>query len=322
MGSVPLSVIVPTRDQASFIDDALTSLSRQFADPSAVEVLVVDDGSIDGSGDVAASFADRLPLLRVLRNDAPSGVASARNKGLEVSNGRLVAFLDPDDWLAPGHLDRLVREIDGLDVDFVRTDHVRHTSGVRSIHRAPQRLRGVALNPRADVGPYNVSTMVDYCFPPFGIYDGRLRDRGLLHFPAGRHTAEDRPWIWGLHLKAASYAVSRHLGAFYRRGNVASMTQVLDRRQLDFLPCFDDVFRLVAADPERDRFWPKAARQFLAIACHQIGRSGGMGEDYRHELHAGIGRVTSTLPREVRRQAIDRLDAERRGMLATTGVTA
>ena len=52
MDSPLLSVVVPNRDQAPFIDVAMQSLLRQFADPSVMEVLLVDDGSVDGSGDM------------------------------------------------------------------------------------------------------------------------------------------------------------------------------------------------------------------------------------------------------------------------------
>ncbi|EMY33768.1 glycosyl transferase family 2 [Arthrobacter crystallopoietes BAB-32] len=310
-----LSVIVPAKDQAPFIRDSMTSLARQFDDPSVMEVIVIDDGSTDGTGELAAAFTSQLPGLKILRNEAATGVASARNKGLDDATGRYVTFLDPDDWYAPGHLAKITGEIAELGVDFLRVDHIRHTNGVRTIHKAPQARRGVRLDPRDSIAPYNASTMVDYCFPPFGIFDGGLKDAGMLHFLDGRHTAEDRPWVWRLHLKAESYAVSRQLGAFYRRGVASSLTQVFDRRQLDFLPCFSEVFRLVAEDPEAERFWAKAARQFLAIACHQLGRSTEMDKAYRSELHSGIAGVLNSLPADVSAEALATLDSKRRQLL-------
>jgi glycosyltransferase involved in cell wall biosynthesis len=310
-----LSVIVPAKDQAPFIRDSMTSLTRQFDDPSVMEVVVIDDGSTDGTGELAAAFASRLPGLKILRNETANGVASARNRGLDAANGRYITFLDPDDWYAPGHLAKITAEIADLGVDFLRVDHIRHTNGVRTIHKAPQARRGVALDPRDGIAPYNLSTMVDYCFPPFGIFDGGLKDAGMLHFLDGRHTAEDRPWVWRLHLKAASYAVSNQLGAFYRRGLAGSLTQVFDRRQLDFLPCYAEVFRLVGEDPEAGRFWAKAARQFLAIASHQLDRSGEMDKHYLAELRGGIGATLRSLPADVAAEALESLDDKRRQLL-------
>jgi glycosyltransferase involved in cell wall biosynthesis len=310
-----LSVIVPARDQAAFIRDSMTSLTRQFDDPAAMEVLLVDDGSTDGTGELAAAFAGRLPGLQILRNEQAAGLAAARNRGLDAATGRYIAFLDADDWYAPGHLFRLTAEIERLGVDFLRVDHIRHTEGVRSIHRAPQARRGTVLDPRADIGPADASTMVDYPYAPFGIFDGRLRDAGLLHFLDGLRTAEDRPWIWRLHLRAESYAVADQLGAFYRRGLAGSLSQIFDRRQLDFLRSYREVFSLVAADAEPERFWPKAARQFLAIACHHLGRSGGMDPQVRRELRAGIRSAAALLPPEVARAGLAGLDPKRRKVL-------
>jgi glycosyltransferase involved in cell wall biosynthesis len=310
-----LSVIVPARDQAPFIADSMTSLTRQFQHPAELEILLVDDGSADGTGQLAAAFGPRLPGLRILTNPEPKGLATARNQGLDAAAGRYLAFLDPDDWLAPGHLPRLTAEIQRLGVDFLRVDHVRHTRGVRTIHRAPQARRGTALDPRDDIQPSHLSTMADYPFAWAGIFDRRLADAGLLHFIDGLHTAEDRPWIWRLHLQAASYAVVDQLGILYRRGVSSSLSQIFDRRQLDFLRSYEEVFRLVAADREAERFWPKAARQFYAIACHHLGRSEQMAQDVRRDLRAGIRAAVAQLPAGVARDALADLDPKRRKVM-------
>lgn len=310
-----LSVIVPAKDQAPFIRDAMTSLTRQFDDPSVMEVIVIDDGSTDGTGELAAAFAGRLPGLNILRNEAPGGLAAARNQGLDASTGRYITFLDPDDWYAPGHLSGMAGEISRLGVDFLRVDHIRHTNGVRTVHRAPQAVRGVALDPRRDIGPSDASTMVDYPYAPFGIFDSALKKAGLLHFVDGLHTAEDRPWIWRLHLKATSYAVSDQLGAFYRRGVATSLSQIFDRRQLDFLRSYAEVFRLVGEDREAERFRPKAIRQFLAIACHHLERSDAMTRTVRRELVSGVRSVVNGLPGTAVANSLEDLDVKRREKL-------
>ena len=84
----------------------------------------------------------------MLRNETPVGLASARNQGLDRAAGRYLAFLDGDDWLARGHLARMVAVISRLDVDFVRTDHVQTTDGRRSVIRAPEARRDRVLDPR------------------------------------------------------------------------------------------------------------------------------------------------------------------------------
>jgi len=103
----PLTVIIPVRDARAYLGDALRSAGEQgFAD---LELLVVDDGSTDGSADIVAAQA---PGARVLRHDAPRGPAAARNTALREARGELIAFLDADDVWVPGALLRLSRCLD------------------------------------------------------------------------------------------------------------------------------------------------------------------------------------------------------------------
>lgn len=280
MGKPLLSVIVPARDQAPFIHTSMRSLARQFDDPADLEVIVVDDGSIDGTGDLVRGYSDYFPRLKILRNDEPVGLASARNNGLAETDGRFIAFLDPDDWLAPKYLPSIVAEIEDLGVDFIRADHVQHdaASGNRSVHRAPEGRRGVSLNPRSRISDLEHSTMIDYVFSWAGVFSEHMKTQGLLEFPDGLRTAEDRPWAWRIHLTAQSYAVSRKIGLFYRRGVVTSLTQIVDERQLDFIRSFSLVFEVLQELEAEEEFWDKALVQFLAISYHHLVRLKGVSE--------------------------------------------
>lgn len=288
-----LSVIVPAKDQQAHLADCLTSLIDQLPQ-SELEVIVIDDGSGDATGAIARSFADRLPRLLVLRNETPVGLASARNQGLACASGRYLAYLDGDDWLARGHLARMVTAISTLGVDFVRTDHVQSTNGQRVIVRAPESRRNRPLDPRTSILPTTTSTMVDYCYAWAGVFDRQLGD--LLRFPDGLFTAEDRSWAWRLHLQARSYAVVGSPGVLYRRGVPSSLTQIYDRRQLDFLSAFEGVFAEVRADHEVDRWWPKAARMFLGVLAHHLGRLQRMSPRDRRDLVRRAVTVADEIP--------------------------
>lgn len=315
MSTPRLSIIIPAKDQAPFIRDTMTSLLSQFDDPAALEVIFVDDGSSDGTGELVAAFADRLPGLKTLRNDEARGLATARNQGLDQATGGAIAFLDGDDWLAPGHLASCLSALARLDVDFVRVDQVRVAHGRRTIHRAPQARRNTVLDPRESILPHTETTMIDYPFAWAGMFHRRLADAGMLHFPEGLFTAEDRPWIWKLHLQAGSYAVVSSLGIMYRRGVATSLTQIYDRRQLDFARAYALAFEVVAADPEADRFWPKVIRQFLAVSCHHLSRSSQMTPDVQAELERLVTVTMAAVPEPLLTEALAALDARRRRVL-------
>jgi len=90
-----VSVIIPVWNMKHYVGDALRSAFAQDYRP--IEVIVVDDGSTDGSGALARSFPEAV----VLEQKQNRGVAAARNLGLEHSRGELIAFLDADDvWEA------------------------------------------------------------------------------------------------------------------------------------------------------------------------------------------------------------------------------
>jgi glycosyltransferase involved in cell wall biosynthesis len=96
-----VSVIIPAYEAEPFLDAALASVAAQSR--RADEVVVVDDGSRDGTAAVAESWGDRLPLILV-RKAVNEGLGAARRDGIARSSGDLVAFLDADDYLLPDHL--------------------------------------------------------------------------------------------------------------------------------------------------------------------------------------------------------------------------
>lgn len=89
-----VSVVIPVFDCARYLGDAIASVLAQTR--PVAEVLVVDDGSSDESGDVARRFGAPVRYVR----QAHAGIAAARNRGVELTHGDLLAFLDADDlWL-------------------------------------------------------------------------------------------------------------------------------------------------------------------------------------------------------------------------------
>ncbi|MFF3203237.1 glycosyltransferase family 2 protein [Streptomyces sp. NPDC002962] len=270
MANTPtLSVVVPCYNIESYLPETVTSLVNNARDD--FEFIFVEDRSTkDRTYEALLALTERLGNSRVIRHEHNGGLATARNTGIDVAEGRYLTFLDGDDWLAPGHLARLVDVAERFDVDFVRTDHVQVTGVERAVHRAPEGRRHTPLDPRTSILPVDDTTMVDYPYAWAGVYHRRLLDRGMLRFHDGLRTAEDRPWIWDLHRRAESYVVASLHGVFYRRGIASSLTQIGDVRQLDFFRSFDLVLAELAGDPEADRLRGKALRNFCVVIAHQL----------------------------------------------------
>jgi Glycosyl transferase family 2 len=105
---VRVSVLIPTRDRARHLQQAIASALAQDVD--ALEVLVHDDASSNETGEVIAGFADRR--IRALRHREPIGVAANRDSLLAAARGEHVAWLDSDDVRHP---DTLRRQLEVLD---------------------------------------------------------------------------------------------------------------------------------------------------------------------------------------------------------------
>jgi len=101
-----VSVVIPTHNRLAMVREAVRSVEQQtFADR---ELIVVDDGSDDGTWDWLQSRGD----LRALRSAERRGPSAARNRGVEAATGEYVAFLDSDDLCLPRRLERQVQVLE------------------------------------------------------------------------------------------------------------------------------------------------------------------------------------------------------------------
>jgi glycosyltransferase involved in cell wall biosynthesis len=104
-----VSVVVPCYNQARFLGEAIESvLSQGYTD---FEIIVVDDGSKDGTQEVASGYAKENSRVRLVSQEN-RGLAAARNRGLAEARGEYVVFLDSDDRLVGGALEVGVRELE------------------------------------------------------------------------------------------------------------------------------------------------------------------------------------------------------------------
>lgn len=106
--SPKVSVVIPVYNREKYVGDAIDSiLAQTFPD---FELLVIDDGSTDGSVEIVRSYND--PRLRLVCNETNLGVPKARNRGIQLARGEYLAFLDSDDWAYP---ERFAKQVTFLD---------------------------------------------------------------------------------------------------------------------------------------------------------------------------------------------------------------
>lgn len=104
-----ISVIIPVFNTAQYISTCLESVARQQY--SNIEVVVVDDGSTDGSSEIIDRFAERDSRF-IVKHQQNKGVAESRNEGLRAATGDYIMWLDSDDWIEPDWIQQFVDQIE------------------------------------------------------------------------------------------------------------------------------------------------------------------------------------------------------------------
>jgi glycosyltransferase involved in cell wall biosynthesis len=152
-----LSVIIPAHNAGWVLRRAIEALASQEAAPDSFEVIVIDDGSTDGSTDTLDAAAGRA-TLRVLRQEN-RGRAAARNAGAAQARGRVLLFLDADVWATPGlvsaHLAHYATRRD-LGVQGRWRDHP--DSLTTMFMRARNVIPDTTVRRREGMSPYHVVT--------------------------------------------------------------------------------------------------------------------------------------------------------------------
>ena len=113
-----LSIVVPTYNVEDYLANCLESLLRQDLKPSEYEILVVNDGSTDRSGEIGDSYAERYSNIRVI-HQTNAGLSGARNTGLSHATGDYIYFIDSDDYITDNTLGFIIKLMDSHQLDVL-----------------------------------------------------------------------------------------------------------------------------------------------------------------------------------------------------------
>lgn len=107
--TLDLTIIVPAYNAQDYIDDCLLSITQQKGVPS-LEIIVIDDGSTDDTRNKVMKWSERDSRIRLI-SQTNRGHSGARNTGILNARGKTIAFVDSDDMLAQGHIERLLSQL-------------------------------------------------------------------------------------------------------------------------------------------------------------------------------------------------------------------
>ena len=110
-----VSVIVPIYNSESYIDKCIQSIIDQSY--SNIEIILVNDGSIDNSKSICENYANIDKRIKLI-NQENQGVSKARNKGLDLAKGKYIGFVDGDDYIEKNMIESIISNIENTKADI------------------------------------------------------------------------------------------------------------------------------------------------------------------------------------------------------------
>ncbi|MEU7299004.1 glycosyltransferase [Streptomyces sp. NPDC007206] len=203
-----VSVIIGAYEAMPYLVECLASVEAQTIGPARLEVIAVDDGSTDGTGEYLEEFAARAPMpVTVIHQENSGGPSGPRNVGLAKAAGRYVFFLDADDRLGPEALERMVAMADenGTDVVLGKVEGVNRTP--------PKSMWGKTLG-RTDV----FSSNIKFTLSAQKLFRRDLLDRHGMRFDESLFTGEDALFTMEAYLRANGVSVIADYPCYYLVG--------------------------------------------------------------------------------------------------------
>jgi glycosyltransferase involved in cell wall biosynthesis len=257
------SILIPVHNVAGYLPICLDSiLSQSFRN---IEIVLVDDKSTDESGAICDQYAKENESVKVIHSEHNEGVSAARNRALEVATGDYILFVDGDDRLIEGSLERLGEVVGRLSPVDVVICRYNSASGVLS--NAMMFLPGATGRLEAEIVLRHLTKIdfyIDHCWP-YAIARN-LISRSHVRFINSK-IAEDAEYIVRLLVSASTIAYCE--GDFYlyneRDGSLKTTRGV--RETVSFLYVADAMRQLMESDNRS-----AAQRAFLDLQrSHTLG---------------------------------------------------
>ena len=243
MSELRLSIIVPVYNVEAYLRECVESVVGQW--DASCEMILVDDGSPDGSGKLCDELADQYDGISVIHQEN-RGLSGARNTGLDAAKGKYVAFLDSDDRIAAGSLSRILTWIDGEGADVCFMEAIKfYPNGeseplgdaiVGEAIRGKSREESFAYLSSRPKYPGSACTK---------LFRRAFFEENGIRFPSDRRLSEDLGFCMNSFLLAKDFDAIGGDYYEYRQSRDGSITNSISMRN------FNDLGRFVSESVER-----------------------------------------------------------------------
>ena len=252
-----LTLVVPTYNKAQYLPRCMDALLAQTA--RDFEILLIDDGSTDGSGPLCDAYAAAHPdRVRVIHK-SNAGLSEARNTGIDNARGDWITFPDPDDWVEPEYVRTFLELLEEYPADLVCTGvwvdsgenrHPGHPDGPTVTMTAGEARRSLLLPPKMGGFAWNK------------VYHLDLLRRHALRFRSDVGTVEDLDFAYRYlkHAKGVCFCPSGRTYHYDQHPESATNSDFSLRNLANFR-----VYELIARDG--DPALVRAAREEICVVA-------------------------------------------------------
>lgn len=221
-----LSVIIPVYNVSKYLPRCIESVLNQSG--IDLEVLLINDGSTDSSGEICNAYAKKDVRIRAFHQEN-SGVSSARNKGIEESSGDWITFVDADDWIEPNSIQEIINNNNNIDSDYIIAKSFIVRDGQAVIERYPfsnnllnKKLKGTDLIIQSIYGRGSVCGV---------IYSRMFLKNNKIKFPLNLKNGEDSIFctICSIYGEKISFSDSHFYNVYERDGSASRGNWTFDR---------------------------------------------------------------------------------------------
>ena len=259
-----ISVIIPVYNVEDYLYVCINSVLKQSYDN--FEIICINDASTDSSLEILEYFAQKDSRVKIIKNESNMGPGYSRNNGLDVAQGKYIAFLDGDDWLAPDALEILVNKAEQDNLDFVMFKNIAHYEdhhefGMEAYYDME------FMNNFADkvFNHWDLDKTRLFKIPngPCNkLYLKSFLDENNIRFPKGNLIHEDNPFFYKLITSAERVSlIDKYL--YNRRRRPNSITTLNNERIFDNIEVMYKVLDVFFEDKELYEYYKKEVLTYI-----------------------------------------------------------
>lgn len=229
MNNIAVSVIIPMYNASKYIEKTIKSVICQ--DFNDFEIVIVDDGSDDDSLNMVKNFLFNESIPYIIESQKNSGVSSARNRGIKLSNGEYIIFMDDDDYISPKHISNLYNKIidEKTDLSFTYLAKTDENGNILTSMDSYNSIRDKDILTSKDLIKLEMLMEIPFYFVQI-MYKKEIIEQYHIEFDESKIYGEDTEFALKVLTHAKKIGISKEFSYFYnQRGGSATSETYLNR---------------------------------------------------------------------------------------------